>query len=103
MFSIPCEGVGEGEELQGLYFSSDLASCSSKALIIEAVMKVATPLDLEGTFIAGVDALEGKEEGPVAIKETRAEADKALASILESLMSVTRSVVKARVAVTKVK
>lgn len=86
--------MGKKKKSKGPSFLLDLASSSSKASIIGVVV------ELE----AGVgEALNWKEEGLVAIEETWAEVSEALASILEPLMQVTRSAMKAMVAIAKVK
>lgn len=49
------------------------------------------------------EAPEGKEKGLVAIIEAQAKVGEARASVVESLMQVTSSVAKAKVAMAKVK
>lgn len=82
----------------------DLTSSSSKVPIMEVEEEVRASLDLGDTPpVNASDAPKERENGSTAIAETRAEANKAQAMVMESSMLVTRSTMKAKATMTKVK
>lgn len=97
------EGARKAEKSRESPSPLDLASSSSQALIMEKEAKVRATLNLGDIPPADVsEALEGGEEGPVVVMVTQVEADVVWASMVESLMWVTRSTVKAQAAMAKV-
>lgn len=97
-------GTRKAKKRKGLSLPSDLVLSPSKMHVIETMVEVEHPPDLRVATLTSVSkSLEGKEEEPVTIEETRVMANNDLASVMDFLMWVTWSTMKARATITKVK
>lgn len=98
------EGTRKVKKNRGPPPPAYLTSSSSKVPVMEAEMEVRASLDLgDAPPASASEAPEGREKGLVAIVETQAKASEAHAFVMESLIWVTKSTMKAKAVVAKVK